>query len=189
MSRIGKKPVLLPEGVKATITGSHVVVEGKLGKLELDLVGGITIKEEKGSLVLERLDDSREQKAYHGLARALVNNLVEGVSKGFEKLLHVIGTGFSVDAVGPWVKLSVGFSHDILLEVPEGLELKVESIPRGKGMHAEHQANIFVKGIHKEDVGKFAAEIRNCRKPENYKGKGIRYSTERVIIKAGKAGA
>jgi len=189
MSRIGKKPVVLPAGVKATITGSHIEVEGKLGKLSHDLVGGITIKQEENSLVLKRLDDTREQKALHGLGRALVQNLVTGVSEGYEKLLHVIGTGYSAEILGPWVKLNVGYSHDIYLEIPEGLEVRAEAIPRGKGMHPEHQANVFVKGIHKEDVGKFSAEIRGCRKPENYKGKGIRYSTERVIIKAGKAGA
>ena len=189
MSRIGKKPIILPEDVKVTITGNHIDVEGKLGKLSHDLVGGITVSEIDGTLVLLRQDDSREQKAFHGLGRALINNLVEGVSKGYQKLLHVIGTGYSAQVVGPWIKLSVGFSHDILLEVPEGIEIKAEAIPRGKGMHAEHQSNVLVCGIHKEDVGKFAAEIRACRKPENYKGKGIRYSTERVIIKAGKAGA
>ncbi len=189
MSRIGKKPIVLPEGVKVTINGSHIEVEGKLGKLSHDLVGGITISEEEGKLVLLRQDDTRDQKAFHGLGRALVNNLVEGVSKGYQKQLHVIGTGYSAEVVGPWLKLSVGYSHDILLEIPEGLEVKAESIPRGKGMHAEHQANVFVSGIHKEDVGKFAAEVRACRKPENYKGKGIRYSTEHVTIKAGKAGA
>ena len=189
MSRIGKKPVVLPEGVKAKITGSHIEVEGKLGKLSHDLVGGITMSLNENRLVFERLDDTREQKAFHGLGRALVQNLVTGVSEGYEKKLHVIGTGFTAERVGPWLKLSVGYSHDIYLEIPEGLEVKAEAIPRGKGMHPEHQANIFVRGIHKEDVGKFSAEIRGCRKPENYKGKGIRYSTEHVIIKAGKAGA
>ena len=189
MSRIGKKPVVLPEGVKVKLTGSHIEVEGKLGKLSHDLVGGITISQEENCLVLLRQDDTREQKAFHGLGRALVQNLVTGVSEGYQKQLHVIGTGFSAERVGPWLKLSIGYSHDIFLEVPQGLEVTVEAIPRGKGMHPEHQANVFVKGIHKEDVGKFSAEIRGCRKPENYKGKGIRYSTERVIIKAGKAGA
>jgi large subunit ribosomal protein L6 len=189
MSRIGKKPIVLPEGVKVSITGNHIEVEGKLGKLSHELVGGITIAEQEGILVLTRLDDSRDQKAFHGLGRALVNNLVEGVSKGYQKQLHVIGTGYSAEVVGPWLRLSVGYSHDILLEIPEGVDVKAEAIPRGKGMHAEHQANVFVSGIHKEDVGKFAAEVRACRKPENYKGKGIRYSTEHVTIKAGKAGA
>jgi len=189
MSRIGKKPVVLPNGVKVNITGSHIEVEGKLGKLSHDLVGGITISREDDRLVLLRQDDTREQKAFHGLGRALVQNLVTGVSEGYEKQLHVIGTGFSAEVIGPWIKLNVGFSHEIYLEIPAGLEVRAEAIPRGKGMHPEHQANVFVKGIHKEDVGKFSAEIRGCRKPENYKGKGIRYSTERVIIKAGKAGA
>ncbi|MBI9031026.1 50S ribosomal protein L6 [bacterium] len=189
MSRIGKKPVVLPNGVKVNITGSHIEVEGKLGKLSHDLVGGITISQEDDRLVLLRQDDTREQKAFHGLGRALVQNLVTGVSEGYEKQLHVIGTGFSAEVIGPWIKLNVGYSHDIYLEIPAGLEVRAEAIPRGKGMHPEHQANVFVKGIHKEDVGKFSAEIRGCRKPENYKGKGIRYSTERVIIKAGKAGA
>ncbi|MFA7056914.1 MAG: 50S ribosomal protein L6 [Candidatus Cloacimonadales bacterium] len=189
MSRIGKKPIEIPEGVKITITGNHIAVEGKLGKLSHDLVGGITVVQEGKTLIVSRIDDSREQKSLHGLGRSLIQNLVTGVTTGYEKQLHVIGTGFSAEVIGIWLKLNVGFSHEIYLEIPQGLEVKAEPIPRGKGMHPEHQANVFVKGIHKEDVGKFSAEIRECRKPENYKGKGVRYSTEHVIIKAGKAGA
>lgn len=189
MSRIGKKPIEIPEGVKVAITGNHIDVEGKLGKLSHDLAGGITVVQEGTTLVVSRLDESREQRSMHGLGRSLIQNLITGVSEGYEKLLNVIGTGFSAEVVGMWLRLNVGFSHEIYLEIPESLEVRAEPIPRGKGMHPEHQANIFVKGIHKEDVGKFSAEIRECRKPENYKGKGIRYSTEHVIIKAGKAGA
>lgn len=189
MSRIGKQPVVLPEGVKVNLNANLVEVEGKLGKLSFELMDGISCNQENNVLHLSRRDDTREQKAYHGLCRALVHNMVVGVSEGYKKYLQVIGTGFSAEVVGPWLRLNVGYSHEILLEVPAGIKVEANSIPRGKGMHPEHQADVFISGIDKEAVGKFSAEVRSCREPENYKGKGIRYSTERVVIKAGKAGA
>ena len=188
MSRIGKTPIKLPEGVKVTLDGRKIKVTGKLGKLAYAMVDGINMNQKDGVLRFERLDDSHDQKAYHGLTRALVNNMVIGVSEGYMKTLQVIGTGYSAESVGPWLKLMLGYSHDILMEVPENLDVEAKVIPRREQGKLGVQAVITVKGIHKEDVGKFAAEIRNCRKPENYKGKGIRYLNEYVLIKPGKSG-
>ncbi|MCF7919727.1 MAG: 50S ribosomal protein L6 [Candidatus Cloacimonetes bacterium] len=188
MSRIGKTPIKLPAGVKITLDGRKIKATGKLGELEYVMCDGISFEEKDGILYFERRDDSREQKAYHGLTRALVNNMVIGVSEGFEKTLQVIGTGYSAERIGPWVKLILGYSHEILMEVPENLDVNAQVIPRREQGKLGVQAVITVKGIHKEDVGKFAAEIRNCRPPENYKGKGIRYLNEWVLIKPGKSG-
>ncbi|MCD4651876.1 MAG: 50S ribosomal protein L6 [Candidatus Cloacimonetes bacterium] len=189
MSRIGKIPVSVPAGVTVLINGQHVSVKGKLGELTYTMCEGISAVREADSIVVRRTDDTRDQKSKHGLTRALVNNMVTGVSKGFEKELQVIGTGYSAKIVGPWLKLSLGYSHDILLEVPKDLKVVTEDVPRTRGSKAEVQAIITVNGINKEDVGKFSAEIRRCRPPENYKGKGIRYKDEYVRIKPGKAGA
>jgi large subunit ribosomal protein L6 len=114
--------------------------------------------------------------------------MVKGVSEGYQKNLQVIGTGYSAERIGPWLKLSLGYSHDIIMEVPEGLTVETEAVPRSKTSRTDLQSIIRVKGIDKQLVGEFAAEIRACRPPENYKGKGIRYENESVIIKAGKAG-
>lgn len=188
MSRIGNTPIKLPAGVQVAITGRNIKVTGKLGELEYEAQEGISIKEEDGVLHFERSNDSREQKSFHGLARALVNNMVIGVSEGFEKTLQIIGTGYSAERVGPWLRLLLGYSHEILMEVPDNLEVDAKVIPRREQGKLGVQAVITVKGIHKEDVGKFAAEIRNCRPPENYKGKGVRYLNEWVQIKPGKSG-
>lgn len=188
MSRIGNTPIKLPEGVKVTIDGQYIKATGKLGELDYTMNEGISAKEEDGMIIFTRLDDSREQKSMHGLARALVNNMVIGVSEGFTKVLQIIGTGYSAERVGPWLRLLVGYSHEILMEVPDNLDVDAKVIPRREQGKLGVQAVITVKGIHKEDVGKFAAEIRNCRPPENYKGKGVRYLNEWVQIKAGKSG-
>lgn len=188
MSRIGNTPIKLPEGVKVAITGNKIKVTGKLGELEYEMQEGIAAKEEEGKIYFTRQDDSREQKSYHGLARALVNNMVTGVSEGFEKTLQVIGTGYTAERVGPWLRLALGYSHEIYMEVPENLDVTAQVIPRREQGKLGVQAVITVKGIYKEDVGKFAAEIRNCRPPENYKGKGVRYAGEWVMIKPGKSG-
>ncbi|MCD4819521.1 MAG: 50S ribosomal protein L6 [Candidatus Cloacimonetes bacterium] len=189
MSRIGKTPVILPTGVNVNIADNKVVVKGKLGELNYTLPTGISISQNENLLILEREDDTRTQKAFHGLSRALVNNMVIGVSTGYEKVLQVIGTGYSAEKVGKWLRLNLGFSHDILLEVPAELSAEATTIPRREQGKLGVQAVIRIKGISKEDVGKFSAEIRKCRPPENYKGKGIRYEGEYVQIKAGKAGA
>jgi len=158
--------------------------------LSYTLNAGITIEEKEGELLVSRKDDSRPQKALHGLTRALVNNMVIGVTDGFEKVLQIIGTGYSAEVVGPWIKLSVGFSHEILIQIPENLDVEAKVIPRREQGPLSVQAVVKISGIHKEDVGKFAAEIKRCRPPLNYaSGKGIRYEGEYVRIKPGKAGA
>ena len=193
MSRIGKNPITIPPNVSIeTETKDNVLVlkvKGKLGELHYSLNEGINIEQEDNQLRVIRKDESREQKALHGLSRVLIFNMIEGVSNGYQKILEIIGTGYNAERVGPWLKLALGYSHDILIEVPEDLTVETEPVPRGKGGKTSVQSLVKVRGISKEDVGKFAAEIRRCRPPENYKGKGIRYQGEYVRIKAGKAGA
>ncbi len=171
------------------MSGMTVTVKGAKGELKYTLQQGISIEEKEGYLHVARKDDSREQKSLHGLTRALLNNMVTGVTDGYKKVLQVIGTGYSAERLGPWLKLILGYSHDILMEVPDSLKVDANLIPRREQGKLGVQAEIIVQGIHKEDVGKFAAEIRNCRRPENYKGKGIRYENEWVRIKPGKSGA
>ena len=188
MSRIGKTPVVIPEGVKYALKDSEVTVTGKLGELKYNLLKGISVKEEEGKLIIDRADDSRPQKAFHGLTRALINNMVIGVTEGYSRILQLIGTGYSAEIVGPWIKLNVGHSHEILLEIPENLKVTATAIPRREQGKLGVQAVIKVSGIHKEDVGKFAAEIRHCRPPApNFKGKGIRWEGEhvRIVTKSG----
>ncbi len=190
MSRVGKIPISVPKDVQITISGSLVSVKGKLGELKYELLPGITLAQVENQLIVTREDDTVPQRARHGLTRALVSNMVVGVSEGFEKVLHLIGTGYTAEVVNTWLKLSVGYSHDILIEIPEHIAVEAEPVPRAKGSRLAVQAIIKVKGIHKEDVGKFAAEVRKCRPPINYNtGKGIRYANEYVKIKPGKSGA
>jgi len=193
VSRIGNNPIVIPDGVNIKIDNIedkvNVTVTGKLGMLTHTLNSGITIEESDKMLKIKRRDDSKDQKSLHGLSRALVFNMINGVSKGYEKRLHVIGTGYSAEVKGPWLKLVLGFSHDILIEIPEHLKVETEAVPRSRGQKLDVQSIIKVNGISKEEVGSFAAEIRHCRPPENYKGKGIRYSDEIVHLKAGKTGA
>ncbi len=189
MSRIGKSPIVIPKGVTVGINNEVISISGKLGNLSHAMIGGISVKIEDNTLYFDRSDDSRSQKAFHGLNRALVNCKVIGVTEGYKKALHIIGTGYNAELKGPWLKIVVGYSHDILMMIPDGIKIEVEAVPRTRGAKNAVQSIIRVIGIDKEEVGKFAAEIRKCRKPENYKGKGIRYSDEFVKIKAGKAGA
>ncbi len=189
MSRIGKTPIVLPKDVQVKIDGSSFQAKGKLGELTYTLPAGISAVQEENKIILNRKDDSREQKSNHGLSRALIQNIINGVDKGYEKELQIIGTGYTAELFGKWLRIAVGYSHDILLEIPEHIQVEATQIPRREQGKLGVQAVIKVRGIHKEDVGKIAAEIRSCRKPENYKGKGIRYVGEYVKIKAGKAGA
>ncbi len=188
MSRIGRTPIKVPAGVTVQINDRDVHVKGKLGELNYTMQDGIVVVQEENLIKIERSDDSRPQKAFHGLTRALIQNMVTGVSEGYQKELHVIGTGYSAEVMKPWLKISIGYSHDILLEIPEGITVSAEPVARMRGSKSALQAIVKVNGINKEDVGKFAAEIRKCRKPENYKGKGIRYADEFVKIKIGKSG-
>lgn len=178
MSRIGKQPIPIPEGVTITIKGSTVVVKGPRGNLSRSFDPDLTIKQTDGQIVIERPTDQRRHRALHGLTRALLNNMVVGVSEGFEKRLFIVGTGYRAELQGTALKLSLGFSHDILVEPPEGIIFEVED--RGR--------LIIVRSHDKELLGQVAADIRRLRPPEPYKGKGIRYLGEYVRQKVGKAG-
>jgi large subunit ribosomal protein L6 len=178
MSRIGRSPVPVPSGVDVTIDGSHVTVKGPKGTLERDLPEPITIRQEGDELVLERPDDQRQNRALHGLARSLVANMVTGVHQGFTRQLDIVGVGYRAAAKGSdALELALGFSHPVSVKAPEGISFEVP-IP----------TQIIVSGIDKQRVGQVAADIRKWRPPEPYKGKGVRYSDEHVVRKAGKAG-
>lgn len=176
MSRIGKQPIGIPEGVTIDIKPGFIVVKGKNGELSQNFDKRIKIKEEDAKLIISRTEDSKEEKALHGLTRSLVANMLEGVSKGFEKRMEIIGVGYRAQVNGNKVELTLGFSHPVIMEVPEGLSAE---------MNAETK-HLIVRGADKQKVGQFAANIREWRKPEPYKGKGIRYVGEYVVRKAGK---
>jgi large subunit ribosomal protein L6 len=178
MSRIGKSPIPVPSGVDITVTGNHITVKGPKGTLERALPGDMTIRREGDSLVVDRPNDERQSRALHGLTRSLLNNMVVGVTDGFSKELEIIGVGYRATAAGPGtLDLALGFSHPVQVKAPEGVTFEVPAPNR-----------ISVKGIDKERVGQVAADIRAIRKPEPYKGKGVRYQGEYVARKAGKTG-
>jgi len=177
MSRVGRSPIPLPSGVEVDIQGRRVTVKGPKGTLVRDLPGEITVRRDDGALLVERPDDERGNRALHGLARSLVNNMVVGVTEGFTKELEIVGVGYRATAPGPSrIELAVGYSHMVPVDAPEGVTFEVPQPTR-----------ITVRGIDKEAVGQVAADIRAVRKPEPYKGKGIRYAGEVVQRKAGKA--
>jgi large subunit ribosomal protein L6 len=177
MSRVGSAPIPIPSGVEISISGAAVTVKGARGTLSQSLTGGITAREDDGHLVVERPDDSGAAKSFHGLSRTLIHNMIIGVTEGFIKELQIQGVGYRATAQGTnKLELALGFSHPVNIQAPEGIEFDVPV-----------QTQIFVKGIDKQLVGQVAADIRQWRKPEPYKGKGIRYVDERVIRKAGKA--
>lgn len=189
MSRIGKQPITLPKGVTVTIQGKGITVKGTLGTLNHVLPEEIDAAQEGEILNVTRNQETRRARALHGLSRALVQNMVTGVSEGYLRTMQIIGVGYSAERVGPWLRLALGYSHDILMEIPAGLTCEVELIPRSaRSVIKDLQAIVRVKGINKQEVGHFSAEVRGCRPPENYKGKGVRYLDEHVTIKAGKAG-
>jgi large subunit ribosomal protein L6 len=178
MSRIGKAPIPVPSGVDVSIGAGHVTVKGPKGTLERDLPGTITVRQDGDALLVERPNDERQNRALHGLVRSLVNNMVVGVTQGFSKELEIVGVGYRANAKGPGaMELALGFSHPVNITAPDGITFEVPSPTR-----------IVVQGIDKEQVGQVAANIRAWRKPEPYKGKGVRYSGEQVRRKAGKAG-
>jgi len=180
MSRIGKNPVTIPEGVEVSINGSVVTVKGKLGELSQDVTGDITVKIEEGNVVLDRPSDSKPHKSRHGLYRALINNMVEGVSKGFTKELELVGVGYRASNQGQKLDLALGFSHNIVLQLAP--EVKVETV-------SEKGKNPIVKltSYDKQLVGQIAAKIRSFRAPEPYKGKGVKFVGEVLRRKAGKS--
>jgi len=180
MSRIGKAPISIPQGVEVNVNGTTVTVKGKLGELTQELSEGVTLKVEDGTLTLERASESKTHKAQHGLYRALIQNMVEGVSKGFTKELELVGVGYRASNQGQKLDLALGFSHNIVIELAP--EVKVETI-------SEKGKNPIVKltSHDKQLVGQVAAKIRGFRKPEPYKGKGVKFVGEQLRRKAGKS--
>ncbi|HEV2362511.1 MAG TPA: 50S ribosomal protein L6 [Acidimicrobiales bacterium] len=177
MSRIGRSPIAVPAGVEVTIDDRRVAVRGPQGTLERSLPGEITARREGDEILVERPDDARQSRALHGLSRTLVANMVTGVTAGFSKDLEIVGGGYRATAKGPSeIELALGFSHSVTVDAPDGITFEVPA-----------PTKITVRGIDKEKVGQVAADIRKLRKPEPYKGKGIRYAGEVVLRKAGKA--
>ena len=177
MSRIGKTPISIPTSVEVTISGANIEVKGPKGSLNLVLSEGISLIQEDESLVVHRENDERQSKALHGLMRSLINNMVIGVTEGYSKQLELVGVGYRVQAKGKTnLEFQLGFSHPVNVSAPDGIEFDVPS-----------PTELNISGIDKQMVGQVAADIRALKKPEPYKGKGIRYAGEHIIRKAGKA--
>lgn len=176
MSRIGRKPVQIPAGVEVTVNGNTCVVKGPKGTLQQDFHENITVTVEENEVIVDRANDERESRAQHGLTRALIQNMVTGVSEGFTKFLELAGVGYRVQLKGTSLDFSLGYSHPVVVEAPEGITFEVPD-----------NTHINVKGINKQQVGQIAAEIRAKRPPEPYKGKGIHYVGEHIRRKLGKA--
>lgn len=183
MSRIGTKPIPIPKGVQVTIGPDHLEVKGPKGTLRTPVPSGIIFKLENGWLKAERTGD--DLAARHGLARALAANAVQGVSQGFSKELDIVGVGYKVEVKGKTVVFSLGYSHPIEFPIPEGIEIKLDRKPK---QIDQYQMSVIVSGCDKQQVGQVAAHLRGLRKPDAYKGKGIRYADEVLKLKPGKAG-
>ncbi len=177
MSRIGKAPISIPQGVDVSIKGQHVSVKGPKGTLERTFHDKVRVSVDDGVATVERFDDQRESRALHGLSRALLANMVAGVTQGFRKELSIVGVGYRANLQGSTIELQVGYSHPVHIEAPEGITFEIPN-----------PTHVIVSGIDKQLVGQVAADIRKVRPPEPYKGKGIRYVDEHVRRKAGKAG-
>ncbi len=177
MSRIGRLPIPVPAGVEVKINGNVVEVKGPKGSMTHEVAAPITVALEDGNVVVTRPDDERTSRSLHGLSRTLIANNIEGVTNGFTKALEIVGTGYRVTAKGSDVEFALGYSHPILVQPPQGITFTVEG-----------NTKISVSGIDKQAVGEVAANLRKLRKPEPYKGKGVRYAGEVVRRKAGKAG-
>ena len=177
MSRIGRMPVVVPSGVDVTISGRDVTVKGPKGTLSLAVAEPIEVRQDAGVITVTRPSDEGEIRALHGLSRSLIANMVTGVTAGYAKTLEIVGVGYRVQAKGKDLEFALGFSHPVLIKPPEGISFRVETPTR-----------FVVEGIDKQQVGEVAANIRKLRKPDPYKGKGVRYSGEQIRRKAGKAG-
>ncbi len=177
MSRIGRTPVVIPSGVDVTINGREVTVTGPRGTLNMEVAAPIEVAQADGVITVTRPSDEGEIRALHGLSRSLIANMVTGVTEGFRKTLEIVGVGYRVQARGQDLEFSLGFSHPVPVSPPEGITLRVESPTR-----------FVVEGIDKQQVGEVAANIRKLRKPDPYKGKGVRYQGEQIRRKVGKAG-
>lgn len=176
MSRIGKLPIIVPSGVTITVDDALITVAGSKGTLTQFTMPGITVKQEANNVIVTRVDDQPVHRAKHGLMRTLINNMVVGVTQGFSKKLEINGVGYRVALAGNTLKMNLGFSHEVNYELPQGVNAEVQ------------QNTITISGINKQQVGQVAAEIRALKKPEPYKGKGIKYEGERIIRKSGKSG-
>ena len=178
MSRIGMKPIKIPQGVKVTISPSEVAVEGPKGKLRQSYHDEVEIAMKDGAVIVSRKDDSKAVKAFHGLYRNLINNMVLGVSEGFKRVLAINGVGYRAEVQGKFLVLSIGYSNDFSVYIPDGLAVATEA----------NGQKIVVTGCDKAFVGKFVSEVRSLRSPEPYKGKGIKYEEEKIRRKVGKTG-
>lgn len=176
MSRIGRKPIVLPKEVKFNLTGEEIFIEGPRGKLHTLLPNGITLERQEGQILFKRDSEEGRARSLHGLVRGLVQNMVDGVMKGYEKTLDIVGVGYRAEVQGKEIVLSLGFSQQVRYRIPEGIQMKVDK-----------QTHIVIQGADKHQVGQVAAEIRSLRPPEPYKGKGIQYTGERLKRKVGKA--
>jgi len=185
MSRVGKKPITIPSGVTVSISDNELEVKGPKGTLKTPVPSGITFKQEEGSLVAERQNDN--QAAFHGLARALANNAIVGVTEGFKKDMDVVGVGYKADVQAKKIVFSLGYSHQIDFPLPDGIEAKAERV-NTKTTINQYQTTITLSGIDKQLLGQTAAEMNRLRKPDAYKGKGVRYADKVYRLKPGKTG-
>lgn len=177
MSRIGKLPIVIPSGVKVSLKNSVINVEGPKGKLSREIMDGVSIEMIDNKIMVNRVDETKNSRSAHGLTRTLINNMVTGVTNGFEKVLEITGVGYRAEAKGNTLNLTLGYSHPINFLLPQGINVEVEKMTK-----------IFLKGTDKELIGQTAAKIRSFRAPEPYKGKGIKYVGESILRKAGKTG-
>ena len=185
MSRVGKKPITIPSGVTVTIADSQIEVKGPKGTLTTPIPQGIKFRQEDGSLIAER--ESDDQAAFHGLARALANNAVVGVTEGFQKQMDVVGVGYKADVQGKKIVFALGYSHPIEYPLPEGIDAKAERVNTKTSIN-QYQLTLTLTGIDKQRLGQVAAELNRLRKPDAYKGKGVRYADKQYKLKPGKTG-
>lgn len=177
MSRIGKLPIEIPSGVTVSFEGSIINVKGPKGALSREIMDGVSLVMDDNKVLVSRADDTKSAQAAHGLTRTLINNMVAGVTKGFEKVLEITGVGYRAEVKGNILSLALGYSHPVNFDIPKGISVEVEKMTK-----------VMVKGTDRELVGQTAAKIRSFRAPEPYKGKGIRYAGENILRKAGKTG-
>jgi large subunit ribosomal protein L6 len=185
MSRVGRKPITIPSGVTVTIAAGELEVKGPKGTLKTPVPAGISFKQEEGSLIAERTNN--EQAAFHGLARALANNAILGVTEGFKKELDVVGVGYKADVQDKKIVFALGYSHPIEYPLPEGIDAKTERVNTKTSIN-QYQTTITLTGIDKQKLGQVAAELNRLRKPDAYKGKGVRYANKYYRLKPGKTG-
>src|SRR5215213_3018728 len=185
MSRVGKKPITIPSGVSVTIGESALEVKGPKGTLSTPIPSGVTFKQENDSLIAERAGD--DQAAFHGLARALANNAIVGVTEGFKKELDIVGVGYKADVQGKKIVFALGYSHPVEYPLPDGIEAKAERVATKTSIN-QYQLTLTLTGIDKQRLGQVAAELNRLRKPDAYKGKGIRYADRIYKLKPGKTG-